>query len=975
MTERGKPALFSIPSNLSFADALAEGLISQWGDGPTALARGIVLLPNNRAVNAVRDAFVRRSAKGLFLPRLVPIGDENLAEQIGSALDLIDEAPIPPAIDPLHRQLLLARLVQGSDIGALGPLDAAQAMRLAADLGQVLDQLTIERKTADDLRAAEPDGLSDYWKAALDQLAVILDDWPKLLNRLGRIDLADRRNLQLDRVADRWRNNPPASFVVAAGISTTAPAIAELVRTVAAMEQGQVVFAGIDFDMPDDQWGELGEGHGPAVETHPQYHLWLLLQRTGFARAEVQPWPWGKVDPDRRARSVSVSRAMAPPDHTRTWARLPASQRKLPGVHALELATPAEEAQAIALALREALETPGKTAALVTPDRALAQRVSAHLRRWDVQADDSAGRALSQSATGTLLLSLAEAQAEQMAPVALLALLKHPLVRQGEARLEWLDGVRKLDLALRGPRPAPGLAGVTTWLTHGDERTAALRAQALDWWRTVEPVLGPLERPVTNLVEWGGLLRELATTLAGDAAWAGQEGRAAADFMSSFEEFAVDGPVQASPRARARLLRDLLDGIAVRPAQGGHHRLFIWGLLEAKLQSADLMIVGGLNETVWPKISAPDPWLAPAVRRAIGLAALERRIGLSAHDFVSALGAKEVLLTRSKRDVRAPANPSRFWLRLKTFAGQIAAPRQAYDQLARQMDHATGERAKRPAPCPPAEERPRVISVTDVDGLKADPFAFYAKKILRLSALPAPGAEPDAAWRGSFLHAVLADWGAEDQFREGCLVPRLQRSFANSGLHPVVRVMWEPRFESAAATFEIRVAEGRREGREPAGTEMSGNADFGPVRLTGRADRIDILPDGQLAIVDYKTGKAPTDRKVGEGYALQLGLIGAIADSGGFAGIEGKSGKFEYWSQARNGDDFGIITSPTEGSSRQKDKIDPGQFVGQMLAHFDDAANRWLTGNEAFVAKLRPDYSFADYDHLMRLDEWIGRDG
>jgi ATP-dependent helicase/nuclease subunit B len=972
VAERLRPNFFSIPSDRSFADALVEGLIAKLSEDRMALARGIILVPNNRAAMAIQDAFVRQAEGGLLLPRLVPIGDPELGEHVGSALDPIDALPILPAVDPLERQLILARLLQQGD----GSLDGAQAMRLAADLGRVLDQLTVERVRPAALRDLDVEGLSTHWATSLATLSVILDTWPKELERLGRIDLSDRRNQQLDRVAEQWRTNPPPGYVIATGISTGAPAIAALVKLVGRMEQGQVVFAGLDLHMPTQEWDAIGGGDDhPAIETHPQFHLRQLLDRIGIARAEVIDWPWGAGDKKRSERTARVSLGMAPAGFTHKWVGLAQKDRSLSGVHALELATPAEEAQAIALGLRQAIEVPGQTAALVTPDRELAQRVSAALKRWGIDADDSAGRALSATLPGTLLLSLATAAVEQFAPVPLLALLKHPLVRVGEERQAWLDGARTLDLALRGPRPAAGLSGIDALLASRDKRTEDLRKAAADWWEGAREFLTPLEAGFagkSGLITMLRALREVAQALAGDSIWSGQDGRATADLIAGLEEHAASGPNTVSTESFPLLLRDLMDGIAIRPAVGGHPRLFIWGLLEAKLQSADMMILAGLNEGVWPALANPDPWLAPAVRKQLKLPSLERRIGLTAHDLAGALGAKDVLLTRAKRDARAPTIASRFWLRLETLSGGFDPPATRYDLLARALDHVKGKRATQPAPAPPASERPRLISVTEVDGLKADPYAFYAKKMLKLTALEAPGEEPDAKWRGTFLHDILGKWGQEDDFAKGLLLPRLQDAFDTSGLHPVVRAMWQPRFEEAIQRFEDKIEAAREEGRVPIGAEISGSFIFGDVKLHGRFDRIDALPEGKLAIVDYKTGSPPKDTQVKEGYALQLGLIAMLAECGAFEGIAGTASLFEYWSQGRkSGDPFGYVSSPTAG--RGQNKSDPESFTSDMFQQFEMAVEKWLTGDAPFTAKEKPEYAWSDYDQLMRYDEWQGR--
>lgn len=973
MPEGRGPSVFSIPPIRAFADALVAGIFAQFGTDPLALARGMVLVPNARAGQSIREAFVRQAEKGLLLPRIVAIGDDELHERAGAALDAIDDDPLPPAIDPLERQLILARLIQ-HDRG----VDAAEAMRLAAELARVLDQLLVEEVSPSKLLEVDTGALSEHWNRSLAQLSAILDLWPRELARLGKIDLADRRNRLLRRVAEQWRNAPPPGFVIAAGVSTAAPAIARLLGAISRMPNGQVVLAGVDLDIDAAEWDAIGgDEETIPIETHPQFHLHQLLKRMKVARGEVQGWRWtGDVESTgKRGRAISHAFASAP--KTRGWVSLRPEDRNLKGVTALEFANPAEEAQAIALAIREAVETPGETVALVTPDRALASRVSAHLARWNILADDSAGQPLSATAGGSLLLALANAAVDRFAPVSLLTLLKHPLVRMGEGRRVWLDGARKLDLALRGPRPAPGLHAIAKFLNDGDERARKTRQAAETFWNEAMPLLEPLAgRLPGDLPGLVGLLRETATTLAGDAVWAGQAGRSLAELVAALEANEVQGPDNVSAAALPQLLRQLMDGIAIRPGYGGHPRVFIWGLIEARLQSADTMILAGLNEGTWPQLPAPDPWLAPRIRRDLGLPSLERRIGLSAHDLAGALGAPRVILTRAARDARSPTIASRFWLRLETMTGGLPPPPVRYDLLARRIDAHPGqpERAPRPAPCPPVEERPKAINVTDADRLAADPYAFYAKAMLGLSAIDPIDADPGPAWRGSLIHSVLEGWAKQDGYADGALVRRMTGALSAETIHPLIRALWQPRLIEAAEWIEGQVAANRAEGRLPGPSEEFGTSEVAGITIRGRVDRIDRLADGSLAVIDYKTGEPPSNAQVKEGFAMQLGLIGLIAEQAGFAGFRGQVNMVEYWSLARDqrSRTYGKVSSPVTGRTAVSE---PGEFVDLIVEKFRNAAALWLTGSEPFVAKRRPEYAWNDYDQLMRLEEWEGRDG
>jgi ATP-dependent helicase/nuclease subunit B len=975
---RRGPRLFTIPAHRAFADTLVAGLIqARGGDDPMALARGVVLLPNNRAVRAVTDAFVRASGGALLLPRLVALGDPEAGEAAGAAIDPIGADPILPAVQPYRRRMALARMLTETGF------DPAEGMRLACELGRTLDQMLVEEVAPHALRELDlgPE-LTEHWNRALATFSLVLDRWPRELAALGCIDAIERRGRLLDALADRWRVSPPA-FVCAAGVTDPAPPVARLLRTVSEMPGGSVVFAGLDRAMPGEEWDALGP-HRPdpttglthrSIETHPQFHLKLILDRMGVARAEVDPWRvrkgegHGDHDADP-ARSRAIANALAPADFTGRWTALPATERRLSGVTATEYATPAEEAQAIAIALRGALEQPGRTAALVTPDRALARRVATHLRRWDIRIDDSAGRPLAVLPPGTLLIALVEALAQDLAPPALLALLKHPLVRAGDLRLAWLDGVRAVDLQLRGPRPAPGMTGL-------DEHLGG-RAKAL--WDEARPCL----RHLCELFSSGPValqpamacLRETAQALCGDELWAGPAGRAAADLLDQLEREAPHGPATIGLDSFAPFLRTLLDEVAVRPARGSQHpRLAIYGLIEARLQTADLMVLGGLNEGVWPGNPPPDPWLAPRIRQALGLAGLERRIGIAAHDFAAGLGAPDVLLTRARRDAGGPTLASRLWLRLQAMAGDRFPRNPGIEHWPIALDDPGEHRPEpRPAPLPAPERRPRAISVTEVDRLKADPYAFYARRILRLSPLDPIDADASAAWRGTEVHRILEEWWQQDGCAVDRLRPRAEAMLADEKTHPMMRALWQPRLLEAIDWIAAEVAARAAAGRRVASAEGKGGIEIAGVTLSGRYDRIDRDEAGGVVVVDYKTGKPPSAAAVRAGFSLQLGLLGLIAERGGFDEVIGQATGFEYWSLGKKRGEFGYVETPVDPAGK-RDKVPTSEFTGIAAANFVEVAGRWLTGTEPFTAKLHPEYApYAEYDQLMRRDEWYGRD-
>lgn len=987
MSKAAAPSIYNIAAHGGFSDALARGLIDRFGSSPLGLANGLVLLPNNRARLALHDAFVRLSDDGLLLPQMAVIGDLELDEAIGTALSsgalMLD---IPAAIDPFDRLLMIARII-ATESKALGdPMLAKDALRLAQEFARTLDQLTVEEiplKALFDIQVEQE--LSAHWQKSLSFFRLIAEKWQLHLQEMGLIDEATRRNALFDQSADAWKAEPPVGFVVAAGITTSAPAIARFLRCIAFLPSGMVVLPDLDLNMPDEEWNMLGPfepdpGTGVAKraqETHPQYHMKLLLERMSIARAEIMRWPRVGDSGAAAKRSRALSNAFAVPQLTAGWQALDSNARSLAGVTTIEARNSAQEAQIVALLAREALETPERRVAIITPDRALAARVSAHLARWEIVADDTAGQPLSKKPEGVFFLGLLTTIAGAFAPADFLALLKHPLVHSGEGRLQWLDNVRKLDRLLRGPRPVPGLAGIDSLFASDNHRTATLRAELSPWWQDTRTVFESAEKMMRGTIDWGSLLtelRKLADMLTGGSIWTGAAGRELADFLTELARRASLGPRDIQAAELAGYFETLIAKISVRPAYGDHPRISIFGLLEARLQQADLTICCGLNEGSWPQAISPDPWLAPMIRKTLGLPAQERQIGLSAHDLVGAMGAQNVVLTRAQRDSSGPAIASRFLLRLKAMCGDNLKEHPAAQQWLRHLDQPERQtRYDRPAPTPLLEQRHVPLSVTQVDRLIADPYAFYAQKIMGLETLDGVDAEPSAAWRGSVIHDLLEKWAKDDCYASERLLARAEGFLNNPSTHPLARTLWAPRLMEGLEWVAYQVAEERKLGREPLRAEIRGEIQLAGATLSGRADRIDRMPDGGIGIVDYKTGGPPKNAAVKAGFNLQLGLLGAIVDRGGFESITGMTSAFEYWSLAKDGqrDRFGYVATPTKG--RGDNLVASEDMVPHAVAKFTDAVNAYILGDAPMEAKLHPEYTYADYDQLMRLEEWYGR--
>ena len=969
----------TVPVGTDLSTALSNWLVGRYRGDLLGMADVLILLPNNRAVSALTSAFVRSAETGLVLPRMAAIGDLALDEKLGPLLDPLafDDAPPLPAVDDMQRLLHLAGCVRRHRSDA----SATEALHLAKQLVQTLDTLDVEEKSLADVDFDHGNAdLAAHWSTAYGSLKSLCRESESWLAAKGLMAPAARRNALLYRLSARLKACPPTTPVIAAGITTAAPAIASLLGQIARLPNGLVLLPHVDLQLDDNDWQALGDlakptdqtgdtPRAPHRETHPQYHLKLLLHRMGIDRSEVDLF--GKMPPKT---AQAVQDIFCLPEQTVAWRNLSRARRTMDNVRLLEAEDSAEEARAISVLIRQSVEEEGKRVALVTPDREIASRVAAQLKRWNIEADDSAGRPLAQEPVGTLFLTVSQMLVGQFAPVILLSVLKHPLVRAGEARLAWLDRVRALDLLLRGPQLLAGIDAIARIIA---DNIAVKRAEpdlAL-WWSETETIIRPYaDASRRSLRAHLDAVTGLADKLTDGTIWKGAAGRRLAEFVEALGdqelELLSDGQVTAWPD----LFETMLADIAIRPAYGRHPRVSIFGLLEARLQSADLLICAGLNEGTWPQLPQPDPWLAPHLRRQLDLPGLDRNIGLSAHDLGSALGAPEVVLTRAKRDRSGPSIASRFLLRIQALFGEGLHDEAVALDLARRLDHPVQAVLPhaRPEPLPLAAQRKVAISITQMDMLKADPYAFYARNILKLDALKPVDAEPDPAWKGTLVHKIIEDWTKSGQRDPDSLVAFAEAALTDSSVAPALRLLWQPRIIAGLRWVAAKVAANSADGRQIETFESRAEGEIAGIRVHGRIDRIDRQSDGTLVVVDYKTGSPPAKNKVAAGYALQLGLSGALVEAGAVKGLSGKVAGFEYWSLAKQNGDFGYIASPL--AKRPKDgEPDTASFAEFAKAEASAAIGRWITGNAPFKAKLKPDYAvYKDYEQLMRLDEWLG---
>ena len=981
MSRAGTPKLYTIAPNLPFADALAMGLLARAGADPLRLSELTILLPNRRAVRALRDAFLRlNDGQVCLLPLMRPIGDVDEEEItfLGAGLNS-DDTAFPPAISETHRQLELQRLIaRWAALGTGDAMSSAQSWRLAGELSKLMDQVETQSLTFDKLADLVPDNLSKHWQITLDFLTIISEVWPKFLSEVGLMNPAARRDIMLRQLASAWSKSPPKGDVIAAGSTGSIPAARELLSVVARLQGGAVVVPGLDRDLDEDCWQAIDE-------VHPQYMLKELLNAMGVARTEVEDWPL--PDDVSFASSASNERVeimrevMRPSSTTAEWLKLPPTKRDAEkvfiGMRLITTSTRREEAASIALLMREALETPHKTAALVTPDRVLARHVRAALMRFGVDIDDSAGITGEETPVGTYLRLMIAAADASFAPVPLLALLKHPLASAGVEHIKFLGIVRKLDkYVLRGVRPKAGLVGII-------EACRASKKMSHDESDCLERALAPTH-DLNTLLEAGATceisslleahikaaehLASSSDTSGAERLWSGDAGEVLSNhFASLLDDMQTHHKISASDYPA--LFAEWLSAVTVRPKWGRHPRLFIWGAIEARLQRADLMIVGGLNEGISPPDAGADPWMNRDMRRQFGLPTPEQRVGQATHDFLQALGASTVVMTRAKKVDGTPTVPSRWLFRIKAVVGELPGSGEPWQHWIEAMDTPPViDSVKPPEPRPPVEFRPTSLPVTSVELWMRDPYALYAKAILRLRKLDPLDDKPSAADKGTLIHEALERFHAEEGPRTGEVAKKRLHAIGEQVFQavinqPTVYAFWWPRFLNIVEWF-VADEKSRSAGFYVVGTEVPAEKLVPDTGFTLRAiaDRLDRCRDsGAISVIDYKTGAIPQGQNIKAGVAPQMPLEGWLAAVGAFKNVE-KSDVLglSFW-QVSGGTPPCKITPVKDHEDRIDEAI---KGLTALIKHFDKPT-------AAYLSRPRPEMAkYGDYDHLARVKEW-----
>ncbi len=982
-----RPRVFGLPPGCAFPAQFVQGLRHRMaGAAPQDWARLRILVNTERMGREIAARLATGPA--MMLPRILSVS--QLAGPQGAAFGLFD---LPPERPPLRRRLTLAQLVEQLLLAEPELAPRSAAYPLADSLALLLDEMQDEGVSAEALRSLDLRDHSDHWARALRFVSIVLD---YAAAETGDSDPAERLATYVDHLTAAWADNPPATPILLVGSTGSRGTTARLMQAVARLPQGAVVLPGFDFDQPQAIWDRLAAPDADLThaQDHPQDRLARVMQRLDLRARDVAPWSPNLDGAVSTPRSRLLSLALRPAPVTDQWRqegpKLGDLQTACAGLTLVEADSPRAEAAAIALRMRRAIRD-NQTVALITPDRMLTRQVTAALDRWRILPDDSAGRPLALSPPGRLMRQVAALSVGEVSSEALVALLKHPLTASGSGQRNLhLLCARDLELWLRRQGVvSPTPAHLRAWTQARDAAPPDPKARQAwtDWLCAVLEAATPSARvPLADrLTRYLNLLTRVANgtetgTETGEL-WLEKAGQEARKLIDGLQDEAGAGGAYTA-QGFADLLTDLLQAATVRDAVQPHENVLILGPREAREQTADLVILGGLNDGVWPAQPAPDPWLNRQMRQQAGLTLPDRRIGLQAHDFQQAACAPLVVLTRARRDAEAETVPSRWLNRLTNLLGglgpdgehalaEMRARGQALlaDLTLLETPRRCLKAATRPEPIPPMALRPKAFSFTDVERLRRDPYAIYAKRVLGLRPLDDLRLAPDARLRGQMLHKVFEaftkqTWdGLPDNAGE-VLRAAAQQVLVSGPVWKAAERQWLTHIDQIADGFLHAEAQ-RRQIAQPFVQECDGTLALPEGgQLFGRADRIDRTPDGALVIYDYKSG-APPSPKVIDSYNRQLHLEAAVAEAGGFKDVP-----------AAPVDRIAYLGLHKDLKTTEVSRAKAPDFVAQSWAAFLTLYRAYLQPDKGYLSRraVQGQLWAGDYDHLARHGEWDDTD-
>lgn len=968
-------AVYNIPYSCPFVDTLVQKISKEFEHNKEELADVIFLMPNRRTCVSLREAFIRYNGKKpVMLPKIIPVGDleEKDIFLLGAKNDDIMDSLLP-AINDYERLFLFAKLIvsKPADYG-VPEMSFAQALSLAKDLALLIDVSYNENLSFDELKNIVPEQFSAHWQQTLEFLKIITENWPKILKERNVTDSAYSKNMLIELRASLWQQTKTKQKIIAAGITAGYKSFRKLIKTVSELENGEVALCGLDKSLSDDEWKLIGP-------THPQYELKELLDYLQIDRLNVTDY----VKPVKPQREHFVSEVMLPAKATSKWQNLYTKSHNfeaIDGISFIECADDRQEALSVALILREALNTPSKTAALVTTDRNLARRTATELERWGIKIDDSAGKPLHLTPVGIFLRLILDVVKTDFSLLSVLSLVKNPFVKMSLEPTGLLKIVRNWEYKVRKP--------------VFSEQSKQIPEELSLWILNLKEILRPLyemfQQPEISLSDLMRTHLEIAEVLCSDEQnngeqylWKGDDGKSAAELFGTLLQ-QTDMAGNIVPEEYLNVFTLLLSTKNVRYNYGTHPRLKILGPIEARFNRYDTIVIGAVNEGFWPEFPKSDPWLSRPMKNSLNMSLPDKEIGIAGFDLCQLMCADNVFITRANRSNSSPTNKSRWLLRMETVLRACKIePSLLQDkrilQMAELMDKPEKmQKVRPPAPTPPVNARPRILSASAIETLMRDPYEIYAKYILKLKPLDDLETSLNASDYGNLVHKILEifttkfpDILPDKAYEE--LIKIAMEEFAKTNADSQIKAFWWPLLEKTIKWIIQTEAEYRKNITRTY-AEVQGNmqikAPAGDFTITARADRIDITTDGKINIIDYKTGTPRTKDEVNAGYAPQLPIEGLIASKGGFYketdGIKFNIpalnvNELSYW---KLGDK--LISYAVKDEEHKLNLIEKTEDNLQKLISIFDFETT------SYMARPNPKHlpKYSDYEHLARVKEW-----
>ncbi len=977
--------VFNISPRYPFLEVLASYVIETAKRDNLNIANDLILLPTRRSCRHLKEVFLNLSGNmATLLPTILPLGDidENGLAFLDYENEKLDDG-LPPSISAIERNLILSYIIK-KHTPSMPNISEEQAYSLAVDLAHLMDTVEMEELSFTNLKDIVPEEYSEHWQETLNFLKVITEEYPKLLKSINLLNPIDRKIKLIKKQVEFWKKYPPRGRVFAGGSTGSLVPIAYMLRFIANMDNGYLILPGLDKNISDADFKLLTSDYPTTNQNHPQYGLLKLIKSLGLKISDVPELPmFKKYDVADSARELLSSHIMLSSDMNDSWQNLPElDENILDDVSELTLKDEAEEVFAIASLLRKTVDE-NKRALLITPDRKIAKSVASELKRWNIIVDDSAGTPASDTTTGNYIILILKMIYDNFSPYSLLAVLKHKYTHLGfdsdtlkravfeleNNVLRGKNGIDTLEKMLNISTDSPlandlllkvqSLTNEYSYLM-GDTQKYSMYDLFVRHLKLVENFVLSDDVNINEILWNSDLHSSLSTELK--------------NLLSSLKDISEQDTEIDKMTAPAYFIfiSNYLLSLSLRPTKSAHPNIAIMNSIEARLMSADLYIMAGLNEDTFPSITSDDPWMSRPMKAKFKLPLPERKIGLSSHDFVEFFCKKNVVMTHAVKVNGLNTITSRWLTKLDAIATLRGIKRKntlgnmVKSWLASFENETIGVRCERPRPCPPVYARPKKLSATWIEKWYRDPYIIFANKILRLKKLDDINPEVGPAEFGTIIHNSLEEFKKRNMSTFAELVGLMFNNAVQYQDIPQID-FWYSKFREVAKWFvdyEASIKQSISISYQEEEGALSLTDDF---TITAKADRIDITKDNRAYIYDYKTGTPPSITEVENGYAPQLPIEALILKNNGFANIKTNAKVVGVRYIKLTGSDNGKITEVC-------DSID--EVVDKAMDNLLKTINAFSLEATPYLSRPNPNKvghaieNYSEYEHLARVSEW-----